>query len=76
MVWWDFRPGTFATKAFIWGFPKIRGNLFGGPYNKDYSILGSILGSPYFGELPYANPKRRESPDIAIRTFLAPAGER
>ena len=27
--------------------------LFGGPYNKDSSILGSILGSPYFGKLPY-----------------------
>ena len=26
--------------------------LFGGPNNKDYSILGSILGSPYFGKLP------------------------
>ena len=25
---------------------------FGGPY-KDYSILGSILGSPYFWKLPY-----------------------
>ena len=23
---------------------------FGGPHNKDYSILGSILGSPYFWE--------------------------
>ena len=33
--------------------PKIRGTLFGGPNNKDYSILGSILGSPYFGKLPY-----------------------
>ena len=29
-----------------WGF------LFGGPHNKDYSILGSISGSPYFGKLP------------------------
>ena len=28
------------------------GYLFGGPHNKDYSILGSILGSPYFGKLP------------------------
>ena len=28
----------------IWGFPKIRGTL---------SVLGSILGSPYFGKLPY-----------------------
>ena len=26
---------------------------FGGPYHKDYSVLGSILGSPYFGKLPY-----------------------
>ena len=32
----------------IWGFPKIRGTN-----NKDYSILGSKLGSPYFGKLPY-----------------------
>ena len=32
----------------IWGLPKkIRlGLLFCGPYGKDYSILGSILGSP------------------------------
>ena len=32
------------------GFPIIRGALFGGPHNKDYSILGPILGSPYFWE--------------------------
>ena len=25
----------------------------GGPNNKDYSILGSILGSPYFGKLAF-----------------------
>ena len=25
----------------------------GSPYNKDYSILGSIMGSPHFGKLPY-----------------------
>ena len=24
----------------------------GVPHNKDYSILGFILGSPYFGKLP------------------------
>ena len=29
------------------------GYLFGSPNNKDYSISGSILGSPYFGKLPY-----------------------
>ena len=37
----------------IWGFPKIKGTLFGGPHNKDYSIWGSILGSPYFEKLPF-----------------------
>ena len=30
----------------IWGFPKIRGSIFGGPHNKDCSISGSILGAP------------------------------
>ena len=35
------------------GFPKLGGYPFGSPNNKDYSILGSILGSPNFGKLPY-----------------------
>ena len=35
------------------GVSQIRGTLFRGPYNKDYIILGSILGSPYFGKLPH-----------------------
>ena len=34
------------------GFPKL-GVPFWGPSNKDYSILGSILGSPQFGKLPF-----------------------
>ena len=34
----------------IWGFPKIRGAILGGPYNKDYSILGVYIGVPLFGE--------------------------
>ena len=38
---------------YIYGdFPKL-GVPFWGPNNKDYSILGSILGSLYFGKLPY-----------------------
>ena len=37
-----------------WGFPKIRGTFFGGPSNKDYSILRSILGPPYLEKLPNA----------------------
>ena len=38
---------------YSWGFPKIRGTLFESPNNKDCNILGSILGSPYFGKLPF-----------------------
>ena len=37
----------------IWEFPKIVCAIFGGPHIKDYSILGSILGCPYLGKLPY-----------------------
>ena len=29
------------------------GTIFGGPHNKDYGILGSILGFPYLGKLPF-----------------------
>ena len=35
----------------IWVFPKIRDTILGAPYNKDYSILGSILGFPLFWEI-------------------------
>ena len=35
------------------GFPKIMGTILGDPHNKDSSILGSILGSPCLGKLPY-----------------------
>ena len=40
--------GTFAVSPLKWGFPKIRGTLFGGPHNKDYSILGVYIGVPLF----------------------------
>ena len=33
-------------------FPKIRGALFWGPYNKDQTIEGTIVGSPPFSETP------------------------
>ena len=44
--------GFFVLLSGKCGFPKIRGTLFGSPYNKDYSILGSLLGPHYFGKLP------------------------
>ena len=34
------------------GLSQNYGYLFGGPHHEDYSILGSILGSPYVGKLP------------------------
>ena len=33
----------------------------GGAYNKDYGILGCILGSPYLGKLPYASQTEGQS---------------
>ena len=33
------------------GVSQIKGHDFGGPRNKDCSISGSILGSPYFREI-------------------------
>ena len=38
-----------ASVYVIWGFPKIRGTFLGSPHNEEYSILGSILGSPILG---------------------------
>ena len=32
------------------GVSQNEGCLFGGPYSKNYNILGSILGTPYLGK--------------------------
>ena len=45
------KPTTNKKLGVIWGFPKIRGTTLGVSTNEDYSILGSILGSPHFGKL-------------------------
>ena len=42
----------------IWGFPKIRGPLFGSPYHESPSILGSILGPLILG-IPHMEAHRR-----------------
>ena len=64
-VWKGFRwrcPVLFAPNCVAptfeishMGVSQNYGYPFGGPYNKDYSILGSILGSPYLGKLPYGD---------------------
>ena len=33
--------------------PNLGGTILGGPCNKNYSILGSKSGFPYFGKLPF-----------------------
>ena len=33
---------------------KLGVPFWGGPHNKDLSILGSIVGFPYLGKLPYS----------------------
>ena len=37
----------------IGGFPQKLAYPYGGPYNKEYTIVGSILGSSHFVELPF-----------------------
>ena len=44
------------------GFPTfVGGGGGGGVYNQDYGISGSILGPPYFGQLPYKGVLRFNS---------------
>ena len=49
----DPMKAVLCSKVTIWGFPKIRGTFVGVPHSKDYNMLESILGSPYFGKLLY-----------------------
>ena len=47
-----------ANKTSMEASPNY-GYHFGGHQNKDYNLLGSILGSPSFGKLPYSPPKKQ-----------------
>ena len=44
---------TLSVMYVYIGVSQNLGYHFRGPHIKDYSILGSILGSPYLGKLPY-----------------------
>ena len=51
-VEYDVTLGRFEVLGL--GFPKIRGMHLRGPHdNKDSSILGFVLGPPYFKKLQY-----------------------
>ena len=45
-----------GTRVYLYGVTEDYGYLLGdgGTYSKVYSIWESILGSPYFGKLPYS----------------------
>ena len=47
-AWMDVR-AQVCMYVCMWEFPNIRGYLIWGPYNKDPTIQGTILGSPIFG---------------------------
>ena len=49
------------------GASRNYGYHFRGPNNQDYSMLGSILGPPRLGTLPYIKALHR---DFAKRVFL------
>ena len=44
--------GARDLQAVEMGTSQNLGYIIAGPYNKGYSILGCILGSPYLGKLP------------------------
>ena len=46
----SWKPGRASSVHFKhMGVSENRGTLFGGPYNKDLTFWGTILGSPSFG---------------------------
>ena len=49
------RGDDLALKRMYMGVSQNWGYHFCGPHTKGYSILGSILGSPYFEKLPYSH---------------------
>ena len=40
-----------AKELRLGGFPELGVR----PYNKDYRIIGSVLGSPHFGKMPFVS---------------------
>ena len=44
----DYSSYHFSAVLFKWWFPE----MLGGPYHKDYSIWGSMVGSPIYGTYP------------------------
>ena len=49
----DFPNSGIGPRIRNMGYSQNKGYPIGGPYNKDSSILGTIMGSSYLGKLPY-----------------------
>ena len=60
LVYFKYDEKLTACFVAYMGFPKMQDRLLG----QDYSALGSILGSPYFGKLLYetVNPQVEDIP--------------
>ena len=51
-------------------FPKL-GVPFWGSHNKGYSVWGSMLGSPYFGKLPFLHAVQGLGFTLVAHGYLA-----
>ena len=60
---------TQRVHVAIWGVSLNYGYLIAGPHNKDYSILGSILGSPILGKYHILASKSRFLEDTTTWTL-------
>ena len=59
------------------GFPKVRGTLFESPYNKDYCILGFLLGSLSSEKLPHPlYPRKYITSDILCGARFSSTNDR
>ena len=54
----------------MWGFPNFGCTFFGGSSDSDYSMLGSIWGSPYLWNLPNIPVSSLEGPKGQTRNPL------
>ena len=61
----------------ISGLPKIRATFFGGLHSRDYSVLGSIMGSPYLGNyhIKQGIARPKNSPTVLQATPSPPGFE-
>ena len=50
------------------------GTILGGPNHKDYNALGSVLGSPYLGKLPFLVSKSQIWGFLQIQSYGAVLG--